>query len=73
MGTPGKYERVTKSNFPVTEKLMNGALVTPTPGWMVGAWLDLDIKSLNPVNWVFSDERADHFKVNICYESLHKD
>ena len=38
--TPGKYERdtryldytFTKSNFPVTEKLTNGALVTPTPG-----------------------------------------
>ena len=38
--TPGKYEcdlrylayTFTKSNFPVTEKLTNGALVTPTPG-----------------------------------------
>ena len=38
--TPGKYEHdwryvayaFAKSKFPVTEKLTNGALVTPTPG-----------------------------------------
>ena len=38
--TPGKYEHdwnyltytFAKSKFPVTEKLANGALVTPTPG-----------------------------------------
>ena len=45
--TPGKYEHdwkyltytFAKSQFPVTEKLTNGALVTPTPGqqqlWLI--------------------------------------
>ena len=40
LSSPAKYERdlnyltytLGKSNFPVTSKLTNGALVTPTPG-----------------------------------------
>ena len=42
--TPGKYEHIwnyltytfAKSKFSVTEKLANGALVTPTPIWVRG-------------------------------------
>ena len=46
--TPGKYERdyknasftFAKSKCPVTEKLVNGSLVTPTPGLLTN-FLDI--------------------------------
>ena len=51
--TPGKYEHdwnylthtFAKSKFPVTEKLANGALVTPTPGSLLPLCETLDRKN----------------------------
>ena len=54
--TPDKHERelkylthtFAKPNFPETKKLMNGALVTPTPGQNVGEYITLPAMSRGP-------------------------